>query len=152
MKFLRYMNEIPDGDMMNLDEKTFVVYGSNGWICSDCTTACKSYKTALRRFFKALTENGESLISNWYAEILESCENGYFKMSDSGSYSWGIEEVSDGVWYVFLNINRAVHDESYAPATDEEELTATPRENSPVFLPCFKEANEPLDVPYNDTS
>ena len=95
MKFLKFFNEIPDDNLSSIDEKVFVLYDSRGWICSDCTTACKSYKTALRRFFKVLTENSETALSGWYAEILESCENGYFKMSDTESgFHWGVEEVS----------------------------------------------------------
>lgn len=151
MKFLKFFNEIPEENLSSIDEKVFVLYDSHGWICSDCTTACKSYKTALRRFFKVLTENNETVLSGWYAEILESCENGYFQMSDTESgFHWGVEEVSEGVWYVYLNIDRVIHDESYVSEA-EEEATTEPCETH-VFSPSFIESETMREIIIEDSS
>lgn len=91
-------------------------------ISIDMFTDCKSYKTALRRFEKTFREvSGE--ISVWIECMMESCENGCFEdttgwkpawsndpeeikaHSKKGAYSWGVEETSDGYWYLFLNIS-----------------------------------------------
>lgn len=55
--------------------------------------------------------------------MVESCENGFFEdttgwkpawsndleeikaQSKKGTYSWGVEEIYDGYWYLFLNIS-----------------------------------------------
>lgn len=93
----------------------------DGWkISVDMATACKSYKTALRRFEKIFREVSED-ITPWVEVMRESCENGYFKdmwkpgwtatedeikeYSKNGTYSWGVEEISDDSWYIFLNIS-----------------------------------------------
>lgn len=95
----------------------------DGWkVSADMFTACKSYKTALRRFEKAFKGvNGE--ISGWVECMTESCEGGCFKDVDgwrpawtndpaeasefakNGMYSWGVEETMEGYWYVYLNIS-----------------------------------------------
>ena len=91
-------------------------------ISVDMFTTCKSYKTALKRFEKTFGGSNKS-ISEWIESIKESCENGYFKDLDgwkpawlkkpeeieeyrkSGTYSWGVENVSENCWYIFLNIS-----------------------------------------------
>lgn len=95
----------------------------DGWKVSvDMFTACKSYKTALRRFEKTFKEV-HSDISAWVECMRESCENGCFKdvdgwkpawsnnpeeikeFSKGGTYSWGVEETAEGYWYIYLNIS-----------------------------------------------
>lgn len=95
----------------------------DGWKVSvDMFTACKSYKTALRRFEKVFKEV-HSDITGWVECIRESCENGCFKdvdgwkpawsndpeeikeFSKGGTYSWGVEETMEGYWYKYLNIS-----------------------------------------------
>lgn len=95
----------------------------DGWkISIDMFTACKSYKTALRRFEKTFREIGGD-IAGWVECMRESCEGGCFKdttgwrpawsndpeeikaHSKNGTYSWGVEETSEGYWYLFLNIS-----------------------------------------------
>lgn len=106
--------------------EALTVLAENGWIKADLMTECKSWKTALRRFFKALNPNGDEEFSGWYECMTESAENGYFKgndftMADGSrnqcpSYAWEIEEMNDGEWYIFLNI----HPGDYETETDEE--------------------------------
>ena len=93
----------------------------DGWkISMDMFTECKSFKTALRRFEKIFRNvDADAGVSEWIEGIRESCQNGFFKdamtMWDKaeeqriartfGSYSWGVEEIDDGLWYIFLNVS-----------------------------------------------
>ena len=84
----------------------------DGWkVAADLFTECKSFKTALRRFEKAFGEvNAE--VHTWVECMKECCESGYFHECENGypnggAYSWGVEETSEGYWYVFLNISGA---------------------------------------------
>ena len=105
------------------DYEEFPVMIDTGFkISTDMFTTCKSYKTALKRFEKTFGENNK-VISEWVECMRESCENGYFKDLDgwkpawlkkpeeieeyrkSGTYSWGVENVSENCWYIFLNIS-----------------------------------------------
>lgn len=93
----------------------------DGWrISADLFTDCKSWKTAIRRFEKAFVDVNPE-IRTWIEGIRESAESGYFKEAvepawnatpeerkeffKGGMYSWGIEEVDEGRWYIFLNIS-----------------------------------------------
>lgn len=80
---------------------TITVIRENGWIKSDLMTECKSYKTALRRFFDSLKDIPE--IAEWRDCITESCECGYFKENELQNYAWAVEEINEGEWYIFLN-------------------------------------------------
>lgn len=90
----------------------------DGWkISMDLITYCKSYKTAIRRFAKAFMDVEQA--EGWFEGIRETCDNGCFEDLNGwkvwgederetrkrGCYSWGVEEVDDGCWYVFLNIS-----------------------------------------------
>ena len=82
----------------------------DGWkVAADMFTECKSFKTALRRFEKQFGEvNSE--IKAWVEGMRETCEAGMFSEKENsypqgGAYSWGVEEVQDGYWYIFLNIS-----------------------------------------------
>lgn len=104
------------------DYQGYPVLIDDGWkIAADMFAECKSWKTALRRFSKEFSVIPE--ISEWLEGIKESCENGCFesvngwhpawtnnpeevkKIAENGIYSYGIEEVSEGYWYIFLNIS-----------------------------------------------
>jgi len=89
----------------NLDECVFTV-SENEWYKCDLTTFCKSYKTAIKRFFKVLSDLDEGVFSGWAECMLESCENGYFADNAPGSFAWGVEWVDEGRWYIFLNVKR----------------------------------------------
>ena len=94
---------------------TIVVDQKKGYVCADLTTTCKSWKTALRRFRKAF-ETFDGIIS-WCDGLYETLEwewnEGNFKTTHefcekerdgNSSFSYGIEEVSNGIWYIFLNL------------------------------------------------
>lgn len=84
----------------------------NGWFKADLMTECKSWKTAVNRFFKALENVPE--FDGWKDFLRESAENGYFKDNDSTmadgsrnefqSFAWEIEPIDESQWYIFLNI------------------------------------------------
>lgn len=92
----------------------------DGWKVSiDLFTECKSAKTAIRRFVRIFSESFPD-VKDWGEGMLESIESGYWH-SDShgyqdaeeerriaqtfGAFSWGIEEATDGEWYIYLNVS-----------------------------------------------
>ena len=90
----------------------------NGWkINADMETECKSWKTALRRFAKAFA--GIQAIEEWLPGVQECCESGTFEHTSTwgmtpeearedtkyGSYAWGIENIYDDLWYVYLVVS-----------------------------------------------
>lgn len=121
--------------------EALTVVTESGWIKADLMTECKSWKTALRRFFRALDPSSAEEFSGWYECMREGAENGYFKMNDSRmadgsrnpymSYAWEIEEMNDGEWYIFLNIHPGEYEaeeetgEAVETAETVEETEAT---------------------------
>ena len=122
--------------------EALTVITENGWIKADLMTECKSWKTALRRFFKALDPDSAEEFEGWYECMRESAESGYFKMNDSrmadGSrnpysfYAWEIEEMNDGEWYIFLNIHPGEYEteEETEETANDAETTETTTETS----------------------
>lgn len=110
--------------------EALTVVTEGGWIKADLVTECKSWKTALRRFFKALNPDNSGLFNGWCECMMESAENGYFKgndftMADGSrnpcpSYAWEIEEMNDGEWYIFLNIHPGEYETENDGETTEE--------------------------------
>lgn len=103
----------------------------DGWkVSADLLTECKSWKTALKRFRKTFADIGN--VSDWVECIQESCENGYFEeitgwkpawtndpkvvkeWQERGTFSWGVEEVDEGIWYIYLNISGIYADREIA--------------------------------------
>jgi len=98
----------------------------DGWkVAVDMFTECKSFKTAIRRFANTFAE--VEAVKEWAEGMQESCESGYFGdttgwqcsfsydeeenkrlnrelAQKSGFYSWGVEEVDESRWYIFLNV------------------------------------------------
>lgn len=87
-------------------------------ISADMFVHCKRWKTAVRRFGKAFEMIPE--IRDWIETLYESCENGIFEdhirytnctkeeykeFLSNGKYSYGVEEVYEGYWYVYLCIS-----------------------------------------------
>lgn len=83
-------------------EEVPVLISNEKRVSADLATDCKSWKTALRRFSKAFPNVPE--FDGWFDGMKECAENGYFSDVCEGEYSWGIEEPSDGNWYVYLNV------------------------------------------------
>ena len=83
----------------------------NGWkLSADLFTECKSWKTVIRRFKKAFSDYKP--VQDWIDCIYEMCENGFFSCHSDNDYedyrdgyAFEIEETSEGLWYMFLNIS-----------------------------------------------
>lgn len=85
-------------------------------VCADGEFECKSWKVALRRFFKALA--GDTRFDGWDAQGLsESIGYGYWKDAATlydrttgecryipGGYHWSVEPTIDGCWYIELTV------------------------------------------------
>lgn len=93
------------------DYNVVTVVTEKGWICCDLVTTCKSWKTALKRFFSVLHEEE---FDSWYECMRETKENGYTKENNRDpetgdmTYSWEIEWLDDNLWYIFLNVRKEV--------------------------------------------
>lgn len=117
----RSMNEFEQDENSQGNERLTVVR-ENGWIKADLLTECKSWKTAVRRFFANHPDS--RVIDDWQGCMTEGAENGFFKDSDymlaNGtkneffSYCYEIEEVGDGLWYIFLNVSEDRYEEPTA--------------------------------------
>ena len=92
-------------------------------ICADGQYGCKSWKTAVKRFFKAIAEE-RTLVAGWDEEwFIESIENGCWndkstvwndktcKCEYTGDYAWTVEEVNEGLWYISLKVRKGIYDE-----------------------------------------
>lgn len=116
-------DEFDESGVAGYREAVTVIH-ENGWIKADLVTECKSWKTALKRFFKAVPELKES----WYECIVECIESGCWKANDyelaDGSHNpipgwaWEVECMDDGLWYVYVGENQA-DCSSEQPATEE---------------------------------
>lgn len=93
----------------NHEEIDIVKHGNK--ICADLITECKTYKTALNRFFKALKNYNQ--LYGWREGLLESCENGCFKDIETfydrennkrvyGNWHYEVEELDENLWYIEL--------------------------------------------------
>ena len=94
---------------------TAYIVKKGGWTDCDMETECATYKTAIKRFFRAIDPEGKGVgYGRWTADMLiESCDNGCFAQNDGmmadgtknplPSFYWSVEELDDGVWYIFLN-------------------------------------------------
>lgn len=147
------------------EDEALTIVKENGWIKSDLTTVCKSWKTALRRFFKALGARHPEIAEEWEEGTKESAENGCFKGNDimmaDGTrnpfpgYAWEIEEVQDGVWYIFLNV-RQDEEETPAEATENttENTTEAPAKAETITAASTRQAweiaGEILDTDYTE--
>ena len=103
------INEHKPGNIVDVVE-------SETHYCADLTTYCKKPSTAVRRFFAAV--NGIKDYECWEEGMEESVESGYMSLKDTfwneetgredfgGNYAFGIEELDDGLWYMFFNVKK----------------------------------------------
>lgn len=96
--------------------------------CSiDFTTYCKSWKTAIRRAMKIFANYED--VYFWLECIKECCENNCFidkSVYDNhytGDYTFGVEEVSEGVWYIYLKFRTTETETTETEETEETEET-----------------------------
>jgi len=77
-------------------------------LCADLMTDCKSYKTAIKRFFKSLKDY--PMFGGWEEQLLESCENGIWSAKETdengeyyaGGWHYTVED-NDGSFYICVN-------------------------------------------------
>lgn len=112
-----------DSDRFNELIPTIVI--DDDYCAIDFTTYCKSWKTAIRRAMKIFTNYKD--VYFWLEGMKESCENNFFidkSMIDNhytGDYTFGVEEVSEGVWYIYLKYRT----KDITETSETEEATET---------------------------
>lgn len=86
-------------------------------ISADGQFECKSYKTALRRFFKALEGKFDNKGFD-EACLLESISYGVWKDAErywedgkgvvyhKGGWHYAVEEVAEGIWYIEVTVGK----------------------------------------------
>lgn len=101
--FDEYVNYV-ESDSYNELVPTIII--DENYCAIDFTTYCKSWKTAIRRAMKIFIKYED--VYNWLDGMKESCENNCFidrSVYDgkyTGDYTFGVEEASDGVFYIYL--------------------------------------------------
>lgn len=105
----------------------------------DFTTHCKSWKTAIRRAMKIFIKYED--VYNWLVGMKEFCENNCFidrSVYDgkyTGDYTFGVEEVSDEVFYIYLKYRTK-------EAAEAEETKGKETEESTASEETVKDAME----------
>ena len=115
MKAMKIFNNLEDYEQWTLQfdgcyeyEDVPVMIHDNWGMRMDLMTECKSYKTAVKRF-KKVFDNYDPIIPGWTDGFMESYESGYYNVAETSSpeygiYAYGIEQIDDNRWYVYLNI------------------------------------------------
>ena len=103
-----------------------LVYINNGWrTMADGQFECKNWKTAINQFEAFFSKVKDHDVDGWIEGMRESCEMGYFAdqltyksyphdtpeelahakevIRKGGHYAWGVEQIDDNRWYIFLN-------------------------------------------------
>lgn len=111
--FDEYKNYV-ESDSYNELVPTIII--DENYCAIDFTTYCKSWKTAIRRAMKIFSKYED--VYNWLVGMKESCENNCFNDRSvydgkyTGDFTFGVEEVSDGVFYIYLKY-RTTETETY---------------------------------------
>lgn len=105
-EFESYDNYEATGNYNELD-----IVKHDKYISADLLTDCKSYKTALNRFFKGLktTKDYDKNFNGWEDQIKECCKSGSFEETskyEDGSihYVYSIEQLDETLWYIYLTV------------------------------------------------
>ena len=105
----------------NEHEDEIVLIEKKDAYCMDITANGKRIVPILRKIEKSLTDAGlageNGIYAGWFGEwaneLTDRSSKKYFIWNYSGksdiergcwSYSWGIEQINDDLWYIFLNI------------------------------------------------
>lgn len=88
---------------------TYIEDNNNCKIAADMIVYCKKATTAVKRFAKQFEKF--PLVKSWAMDsILECVNGGMFKdtyIYDVHMYSWGVEEIDDGMFYIYLTLRGA---------------------------------------------
>ena len=121
-------------------EDEIVIIEKKNKYCMDITANGKRIVPILRKIEESMTKAGlageNGVFAGWFGEWANSLTNRqdrkYFIWNYSGrqdidngcwSYSWGIEELDDGLWYIFLNIAKPQQEATEEPQETEEQTT-----------------------------
>ena len=115
------------GNYEEMEDEIIIVW-EDGVACLDIMANGKRIVPILRKIEKALSAVGLSgdsetaifggWFGSWADSLTDPVEREYFDWNYPGkydaeqgnwSYSWGIEQIDDGRWYVFLNISTCSH-------------------------------------------
>ena len=105
-------------------DNTIDIVWSNGKVSMDIQATGKRIVPILRKIEKSMTEAGlageEGIYAGWFGSwadsLTDSFDKRYFIWNYDGkqdrengcwSYSWGIEQIDEERWYVFLNLATA---------------------------------------------
>ena len=118
-KYVRYFENQDEYDVFydtheHFGYRTDIVENKND-VSADATYECKSWKTAVKRFFAAISIDRR--FDGWDEEcFIEAIGNGHWndkstvwndetgRCEYTGDYAWGVEELDDGLWYIFLKV------------------------------------------------
>lgn len=111
------------------DENTYAdntvdIVWADGKLSMDIMADGKRIVPILRKIEKSLTEAGfagkDGILAGWFGawadSLTDKAEKKYFLWNYDGkhdmengnwSYSWGIEQLDDNLWYIFLNLATA---------------------------------------------
>ena len=81
-------------------------------VCADAEFACKTWKTAIKRFGKAIA--CDIRFDGWYEYMFECCENGNDTETMNGEYAWSVEPTIEGFWHIFLRVQNEHNTQSRA--------------------------------------
>ena len=85
---------------------TYIYDKDNCKISADMIVYCKKRITAVKRFAKQF--EAFALVKKWAIDtIMECVDNGTFSdkyLYDVHMYSWGVEEIDDGIFYIYLSL------------------------------------------------
>lgn len=137
----KFNAEYESGEMENVEDQINIVWNGKA-ACMDITANGKRLVPILRKIEKALRgaglsgDNGEYVFSGWFDSwadaLVNPADRKYFVWNYDGkqdrenghwAYSWGIEQISDDQWYIFLNIATASRVDEYIREKLEEKET-----------------------------
>lgn len=121
----------------NEHEDEIVIIEKKDAYCMDITANGKRIVPILRKIEKSMTDAGlagdDGIFAGWFGEwaneLTDRSSRKYFIWNYSGksdrergcwSYSWGIEQIDDDLWYIFLNIAKPQQETEEAQETKEE--------------------------------
>lgn len=113
-----------ENDSFSNHENEITLVWKDGAVCMDIQATGKRLVPILRKVENSLTLAGlagnDGILAGWFGawadSLTDSSEKRYFIWNYDGkhdaengnwSYSWGIEQIDDDMWYIFLNLATA---------------------------------------------
>lgn len=96
-----------DGLYSYQDNRVDIVLSN--WTDCDAIITAKREKTVLKRFFQSIRETGYDYVACFEESITGIVDGGLRYLHDENNYYFAIEQIDDGKFYVYLNVNNAIH-------------------------------------------